>query len=645
MALLVAGAQAWARPPEWLRELAEAPLPAQPAEVEAVQLLHEVELTVTADGRMLKQVRGAVRILRREATERAVVSAPQDTWRKVRDMRGWMIPASGKDIEVRMADAVDVSAAGGGGNNLVTDLRVKVLRIPGATLGATIGYEYELALNPLELADTFDFQDSIPVREARYSLRLPGGWNVLPTWLNHEVVAPLAPAPQQWQWTLKDIPSVAVEQFMPARRSVSGHLYLAISPPGKPAPLGTWAGIGSWYLDLSRDRRLPSDDIRQEVARLTAGLATPVEKARALAGFVQREVRYVSIQLGIGGFQPHAAADVFRYRYGDCKDKATLLQVMLAEAGIESAPVIVNTERSRIRADMPASLQFNHVILAIRLPAEVQPPALLATMEQGGAHWLFFDATDELTPFGRIRGELQGSVGLLAMMQESRLVTLPALQPLQSGTHRSARLALNELGVLTGAVSERSTGQAALAQRGALRAMTREADASKIIEARLAQSLAAFQLAGAAPRNRDAIELPLEWEYSITAPAYARRSGELLIVRPRVLGVESLDLPGEGRPRIHDLMLIEPLVNVDEIVIELPAGYGVDSLPQPVELDAGFASYRSRTEVNGSELKYTRTLEVRALQVPAARIEEFRQLQREIARDERAVVMLKKTGS
>jgi hypothetical protein len=652
VALLAVAGPVLAKSPDWLRELASAPLPPQAPEVEAVQLLKEIELVVSADGKMRKRVRGAVRILRREGRDRAVLQVPEDKWHKVQDMHGWTILARDKedkndrkklDPEVRITDVIERSVLASG--ELISDARFKQLQIPEAEPGATIGYEYEVSQNPLEMADTFGFQDTIPVREASYTLKLPAGWNLLPSWINHPAVESVAAGAQQWRWTLKDIPAVKVEAGMPAWRSVAGYMFLALSPPGKTPQLSTWAGIGSWFMDLSRDRRVASTDIRNKVASLVEGKSSDLEKMRTLASFVQREVRYVGIQLGIGGYQPHAAADVFSNRYGDCKDKATLLGVMLSEVGIESVPVIVNTERSQVRIDMPASMAFNHVILAIRLPRELQDPALLATIDRDGGRWLIFDPTDELTPFGRLRGELQENVGLLALGDRGHLIVLPVLKPEHSGMRTTARLVLNDQGVLTGEIREKMLGQKALLERNFLRSATRASDTTKVVETRLAHSLASFQLSGATPRNRESSELPLEWEYRITASSYARRSGDLLMVRPRVLGVIATTLPGDDKPRVHDLLLTEPVLHQDEFVIELPAGYLVESLPDPVELDVGFAVYRSRSEVSGNRLTYTRSFEVRALTVPVAKIGEFRRINSEIARDERAVVVLKKAGS
>src|SRR5205807_4751812 len=93
---------------------------------------------------------------------------------------------------------------------------------------------------------------------------------------------------------------------------------------------------------------------------------TDEEKARALYSYVARNVRYVSLSLGIGRFQPHAVADVFANQYGDCKDKHTLLQSMLQVAGIQSSPVLIHHAR-KLDPDVPSPAQFDHLITAAQI--------------------------------------------------------------------------------------------------------------------------------------------------------------------------------------------------------------------------------------------------------------------------------------
>jgi hypothetical protein len=395
-------------------------------------------------------------------------------------------------------------------------------------------------------------------------------------------------------------------------------------------------------LELARDRAVATPEIRARAAELLAGHSQPLARIRALATFVQQEVRYVGIQLGIGGFQPRHAADVLRNRYGDCKDKAMLLGVLLAEAGIQSLPVLVNTDRTQVGPRTPPSLRFDHVILAIRLPGDADAGAVQATgAAPDGGMLLYFDPTDEFTSLGRLPGLLQGGHGLLVLPEDSQLVQLPAVKPGQNGVRRSGQLKLTADGVLTGDVVEQYIGEQGDMQRRYLRGVVRETDLTKPLEARLADSVAAFRITAATIVNQTLTDLPLEWRFSLTASAYARRSGDLVLLRPRLLGIKAEQLPDEKTARVHDFLLGEVHTDHDEFVIELPAGLVLDSLPDPVEVDLGFAAYRSRTEINGTTLRYFRTYEVREPLLPAARLKEYRRLHQEIARDERAVVLLK----
>ena len=91
-----------------------------------------------------------------------------------------------------------------------------------------------------------------------------------------------------------------------------------------------WKQVAQWYAKLQGERMTVDDSVRKKADDLTKGADTPTEKARRLYDFVARNVRYVSISLGVGRYQPHSAADVLENGYGDCKDKHTLLSAHAA---------------------------------------------------------------------------------------------------------------------------------------------------------------------------------------------------------------------------------------------------------------------------------------------------------------------------
>src|SRR5580658_10320396 len=96
----------------------------------------------------------------------------------------------------------------------------------------------------------------------------------------------------------------------------------------------SWEQIGRWYASLEKDRRAPSPEVRAKAAELTQGLDNDLDKVQALYDFVAKNFRYVSLSLGLGRYQPHAAADVLHNQYGDCKDKHTLLASLLEAEGL-----------------------------------------------------------------------------------------------------------------------------------------------------------------------------------------------------------------------------------------------------------------------------------------------------------------------
>ena len=123
----------------------------------------------------------------------------------------------------------------------------------------------------------------------------------------------------------------------------------------------SWTEVGNWYASLERDRREPTPAIRSQVDEILRGKTNDIEKAQALYEWVMRNIRYVSLSFGVGRYQPHAATDVLRNRYGDCKDKTTLLQAFFAAAGIQANAALMNAS-AEVDLDVPTPLAFDHVI-------------------------------------------------------------------------------------------------------------------------------------------------------------------------------------------------------------------------------------------------------------------------------------------
>ena len=631
-----------AEAPAWMHALTTVSLPPHDDKADAVQLYSETVLSVRADGRMRRLERGAFRILRPDGEARGKIVVGFSPQSRILDLRGWCIPVTGKDYAVKLADAVESAWPGVQNGELVSDLRAELLLIPAAKPGSIVGYEVEQEQRPYFLDDEWAFQDTVPVREARYTLELPAGWNYRAAWVNHDEVTPITEG-GRITWRVGEVAAVPVEESMPAWRGIASRMVVALVPPGSATPgLVSWADVGKWFNELARGRRDASAQIRTQIAALTAGADTSLAKIAALAHFVQTDVRYVAIELGVGGQQPHAATEVFSHRYGDCKDKVTLLSSMLNEIGIESYYVVINTERGAVHADSPPSLHFNHMVMAIKLPDDVNDPSLLATaVHPKLGRILYFDPTDELTPLGRLAGSLQANYGLLIVPDGGELTRLPQLASASNSVQRTAKVALDADGVLRGEVVERRVGGPAAAERHRLAGAGRPAEQRRSVERLMAQAMPSYRILEARPVVPAAIDQPVEWHLSIEAENYGRLTGDLMLVRPRLIGGKSSRLLETREPRRQPIEFEAPQSDSDTFEIELPPHFEVDELPPPVKIDRGFAAYQSRTQLVGRTLVYTRNFEIRELSLPVSRAEELKQLYRAIATDESRSAVLR----
>lgn len=632
--------------PEWLKAAAREALPAYSDDVEAVLLLDEQVTTVTDSGEIKTRYRRAYKILRPGGRDYGNVHVSFDNETRLTYLKAWCLPAEGKEYEVKEGEAIEMAVFDG--VSFFSDQRKKVLTIPAADPGNVIGYEYEQKDRPYVLQDEWNFQHLYPVRTARYTLELPKGWEFDAAWSNFSPREAQALGGNRWVWELREIPAVELEPRMPAWEAVAGRL-VVILYPGRESlrekSRRTWSELGAWYVRLAEGRRQATPEIQQKVAQLTAGQATLLDKMRALAAFVQRDIRYVAIEIGVGGFQPHPAQEIFSNRYGDCKDKATLLAGMLEEIGIESHYVFINTERGVVDPSYPPSLSFDHVILGIRLPDEVPGESLYAVIKHPKlGRVLFFDPTDDITPLGQLPYYLQANYGLLASADGGELVKLPLLPPTVNRLLRTAHLTLTASGALAGQVEEVRWGSPASERRSSL-LNTPAADRRKVLENFLAGFLPGFTLQTAEVENLDDFDKNLVLRYRFLAQNYAKTAGDLLLVRPRVLGQKSddvLERQKKGKERQYPVEFDAAELHSDVFEIELPAGYVVDEVPPPVELDTDFAAYKSHIEVNGGVLRYQRDYTVKSVEVPLDRLAELKKFYRQVAADERSSVVLKR---
>ena len=290
---LILGSGSYAAAPEWLREAARTTLPDYSEDTSAVMLLNEQVTTVSGSGEIKTRYRRAYKVLQPEGRAFATVIVDFDNETRLTSLKAWSLPVTGEPYELRQKDVVETGLFQG---ILYQDTRRKVFRIPGADPGGVIGYEYEQRGRPFILQDSWLVAREIPVRRARYSLRLPGGWEADPHWVNHPEVAARLADKNRSLWELENIAAIETEPAMPHWRTVASRLLVGFYPRRedlRDRAHRSWNDVGRWYGDLTRGRRTATPGIQEKVAELTQAGPTPLEKIKALAVFAQRDIRYV----------------------------------------------------------------------------------------------------------------------------------------------------------------------------------------------------------------------------------------------------------------------------------------------------------------------------------------------------------------
>ena len=331
-------------------------------------LLRERHATLKANGEKVVRIRQRVQILKPAAVEYlGEIRVPYNSYRvKARFLRGTTLLPDGREIEVdRRAVRAGVSA-GMTDYLMYEDVAELSFSMPAVRVGAILDYEYELREHrPAmkgECSDSFVIESHVPVKEARYVLEAPKALALKIVARNAEV----RPTEKEGfrtvtrAWAFRDIPAFRYEEGMPSPRESQVAIHVGT--------LASWRAVQDWYAAIAKDAFALNDAIRAKVGELTAEATGEQEKIRALYLFMQREIRYVGIELGRSAYEPHPAAECFRNRYGDCKDQSVLLVAMLRHLGIEAHLALVRVGEGSVDRELPDVGQFNHVIVHVPRP-------------------------------------------------------------------------------------------------------------------------------------------------------------------------------------------------------------------------------------------------------------------------------------
>ena len=362
-----------------------------------------------------------------------------------------------------------------------------------------------------------------------------------------------------------------------------------------------WKQVAQWYAKLQGERMTVDDSVQEKAAELTKDANTPTEKARRLYDFVARKVRYVSISLGVGRYQPHSASDVLQNGYGDCKDKHTLFSAMLRAEGIQSYPVLIDSSRT-LDADVPSPAQFDHVITAARLGT--------------GTALTWLDTTPEVTPFGLILYQLRNKQAVVASDDsEGGLQRTPADSPIKTFMHFTLDGKFSDFGALDATLEVTAQGDRDWPMRGSFRRYSQSQwkDFVKVLSA-----------GWGLPGDVDDIQLdPIEDTSKPFHLKYHLHQDQYFVVP--AASVNFRPIPPLGVPAIRasekstEPLNIGPAGEMDyRVRLQFPTNYTVHT-PTAVKMSRDYGDYSSTYSLSKGILEGERKLVVKTNQLAAAR--------------------------
>lgn len=551
-----------------------------------------------------------------------------DDDRKIKDIRATIYDMMGNEKEVfKERDFKDVSAVSGG--TLYADDRVLVFEYTPTAYPYTVVFEYETksrttAFIPrwipvanygsstahATLEILYPEEESIHIKQERLE--------------EFDVSHKHEPGKDVWEAqnikaVKKEYLSPSFDKILPVVKCALHSFYLK----GVQGNASSWENFGAWMNDnlIRGTEALPVETVRM-VQNMVKDLPTDTDKAKAIYQFVQDKVRYISVQVGIGGWKPMLAADVDHLGYGDCKALSNYTKSLLNAVGVPSYYTVLygDTEKRSIDKDFIA-MQGNHVILALPLDDQYT--------------WL--ECTSQTVPFGYL-GDFTDDRDVLVITEEGGQLKHTKKYDKEDNIARiAATFNLDLQGGFEGKLQKTSEGVFYGDQLGLQRYDDKALKKYYLNEWGRVNRLEI--VAVDLENDRDAILFTEDLK--LKAQAYLTAINTDFLFKPNVFGMDPKDIPARYDNRKTPFDIDRGQQDKIQLSFNLPEGCSVDALPQPIIINAPFGSYEAHFSVEGSYLNYTRTLSLDEGHYAAAAYDAYRDFYKEVVRADAQKVLIK----
>ncbi|MBD2766492.1 DUF3857 domain-containing protein [Hymenobacter sp. BT664] len=598
-------------------------------------------VTVKSAGRLVHTVHRAITVLEPAGDDFGRHAVSYDALNTLSYLRGAVYDGSGRLLhQLRPAEIHD-RGMGDAGGSFMTDVRVRYADLRQPQTPYTVEFDYEIVSDNTLFYPDWQPQEAegLAVQAAtlrvttpaalplRYQERqLPPGSVVARTTLGSQ---------ETYQWQLTDLPAVDEEEAAPPLADITPAVALApgaFEVQGHKGSCATWQSFGQWNYDLNAGRDQLPPATAAKVAALVKDAPDARTKARRVYDLLQGSTRYISVQLGLGGWQTFPASAVAGSGYGDCKALSNYTKALLAAAGVPAYVALVGAggDQADLRADFPSS-QFNHAILCVPLATGSRPDTL----------WL--ECTSQTQAFGYLGSFTGNRHALLLTPQGGQLVATPSYGSTENRRERRIDLFLDAAGGATATARTLRTGQEQDLYAQLLHDLS-PTEQKKYVVDRL--QLPTFTLTKLNLAATAAGPLPGVVEtLGLALPGFAVPSGKRVFITPNLLS-RLPALPAQVGERQAALWLPRASLHADTVRLHLPAGFRAETLPSAVQLSTAYGTYASHyATLPDGTVQYIRRLELKRGRMPRTAYAAYLDFRRKISIADKAQVVLLKTES
>ena len=595
----------------------------------AVLRLEELRFEINSTQETILKNHYVLTIMNEKGDEFAGFSEYYDKHREIVSVEGILYDANGKQIKkIRKKDTEDLSGVSGG--TLMDDNRIRRHNFYYKVYPYTIEYTIEISNKSTLFFPAWSPQpdEAISVEHSSMSISAPSDYKVRYKMFNY-TGTPISSQEKNNKiltWSIANMPAITREIYSPMWHEMTTYVKFGPSDFQMDEYKGNmvnWQDFGKFVYSLKQGRDVLPDNVKQNIHSIADGINNPREKISKLYEYLQRNTRYISIQLGIGGWQPFDAKDVAAKGYGDCKALTNYMYSILKEAGIPSFYSLVRAGRNAtyITKDFP-SQQFNHVILCV--------PVQKDTM------WL--ECTSQTMQAGYLGDFTSDRPSLLIDENGGKLVNTPKYGINENHQYRNIKATLDETGTLTLSAVSKYCGLLQDELHGLINGLSKD-KVKKILNDEL--DFSTYDINQFDYKDQKTSIPSINELLDVTVSNYATITGKRLFIVPNIMSRSSRKLSYDST-RKYDIQLSIEYKDVDSIEIELPAGYRSESIPQPVSVKSQFGSYFSSVELKDNKLYYYRTVEQNSGRFPAASYVEMVKFYETIYRADRNKVVLVK---